>query len=34
MLDEKGNPYLYAEDQKIRKAKLFLNAFSNANVFY
>jgi len=34
MLDEHGNAYLYAEDQKIRKAKLFLNAFSNANVFY
>ena len=34
MLDQKGNPYLYLEDQKIRKAKLFLNAFTNANVFY
>lgn len=34
MLDTYGNPYLYAEDQKIRKAKLFLNLFSNANVFY
>jgi hypothetical protein len=34
MLDEKGNPYLYEKDQKIRKAKLYLNAFTNANVFY
>ncbi|PBQ31824.1 hypothetical protein CNR22_08605 [Sphingobacteriaceae bacterium] len=34
MLDENNNAYLYQEDQKIRKAKLFLNAFTNANVFY
>lgn len=34
MLDENNNPYLYAEDQKIRKSKLYLNAFTNANVFY
>ena len=34
MLDQNNNPFLYAEDQKIRKAKLFLNAFANANVFY
>lgn len=34
MLDENGNPYLYEENQKIRKAKPFLNAFTNANVFY
>lgn len=34
MLDTKDNPYLYLEDQKIRKAKLFLNAFTNANLFY
>ena len=34
MLDTNNNPYLYAEDQKIRKAKLYLNAFTNANIFY
>lgn len=34
MLDETGNAYLYREDQKIRKAKVYLNAFTNANVFY
>jgi hypothetical protein len=34
MLDEKGNAYLYEAGQKIRKPKLFLNVFSNANVFY
>lgn len=34
MLDKNGNPFLYQEDQKIRKAKLFLNAFTNANLFY
>jgi hypothetical protein len=34
MLDEYGNPFLYEEGQQIRKAKLFLNAFSNANLFY
>jgi len=34
MLDEKGNLFLYSEGQKIRKAKLYWNLFSNANVFY
>lgn len=34
MLDRKGNPYLYEEGQKIRKARLFLNVFSNGNIFY
>lgn len=34
MLDQNGNPYLYLEDQKIQKAKLYLNAYSNANLFY
>lgn len=34
MLDRTNNAYLYREDQKIRKAKIYLNAFTNANVFY
>jgi hypothetical protein len=34
MLDENGDPYLYGADQKIRKARLYLNAFTNANLFY
>lgn len=34
MLDQNGNAYLYEEGQKIRKPRLFLNVFSNANVFY
>lgn len=34
MLDTNNNPYLYSEGQKIRKPKLYLNVFSNANVFY
>lgn len=34
MLDENELPYLYKEDQKIRKPKMVLNLFSNANVFY
>lgn len=34
MLDQNGNAYLYEENQKIRKAKLFLNGYTNANVFY
>jgi hypothetical protein len=34
MLDEKGQQYLYREDQKIRKPKMYLNLFSNAGVFY
>ncbi|WP_317899307.1 polymorphic toxin type 23 domain-containing protein [Aurantibacillus circumpalustris] len=34
MLDENEQPYLYQENQKVRKPKVFLNVFSNANVFY
>lgn len=34
MLDENGNQYLYREDQKIRKPKVYINLFSNASVFY
>jgi hypothetical protein len=34
MLDEKGNQYLYGKDQKIRKANIYWNTFSNAALFY
>ena len=34
MLDENNLPYLFKEDQKIKKARLYLNVFSNASVFY
>jgi hypothetical protein len=34
MLDENGKVFLYGEGQKIRRAKLYWNLFSNANVFY
>lgn len=34
MLDENGNQYLYRKDQKIRKANVYWNAFSNAPLFY
>ncbi len=34
MIDDKGEQYLYKENQKIRPAKLYWNVFSNANVFY
>jgi hypothetical protein len=34
MLDENGNLFLYAEGQKIRKARVYWNLFGNANVFY
>jgi len=34
MLDRKGDPYLYKEDQKIKQPTLFLNAFINPSVFY
>lgn len=34
MLDETNNAYLNGEGQKIRKPKVYLNAFTNANVFY
>jgi Bacterial toxin 23 len=34
MIDTKGNPYLYQEDQKIKPAKLYLNIFANPSFFY
>ncbi len=34
MLDENGNQYLYESNQKIKKPELYLNVFSNANLFY
>lgn len=34
MLDENNTAFLYRENQKIRRASLFLNVFSNANIFY
>jgi hypothetical protein len=34
MLDENGMQYLYAPEQKIRKSKVYVNLFSNANLFY
>jgi len=34
MLDENGNPFLYLENQKIRKPKAYLNVFSNGSLFY
>lgn len=34
MLDEKGNQFLNQPSQKIRKPKLYLNVYSNANLFY
>ncbi len=34
MIDENGNQYLYKEGQKIRKAKLYLNGFTNPAIFY
>lgn len=34
MLDENGNQFLYQSGQKIRKPKLYLNAFSNPSLFY
>ncbi len=34
MIDDKGQQYLFKEGQKIRKPKLYLNIFSNANLFY
>lgn len=34
MIDEKGNQFLYLENQKIRKATLYWNLFSNAGLFY
>jgi hypothetical protein len=34
MIDTTGNQYLYRKEQKIRKAKLFLNGYTSPNVFY
>lgn len=34
MIDISGEQYLYKEGQSIRKPKMFINAFSNANLFY
>lgn len=34
MLDEKGNQYLYLENQKIKPAKVYFNLGSNERVFY
>lgn len=34
MLDENGNQFLYRKDQKIRRPNFYLNAFSNASLFY
>jgi hypothetical protein len=34
MLDDKGGLFLYNEGQNIRRPRLYLNIFSNANVFY
>ena len=34
MIDTTGHQYLYHKDQKIRKAKLFLNGYTSPNIFY
>lgn len=34
MLDENGNPYVFRNDQKIKKSKIFLNAGLNEPIFY
>lgn len=34
MIDSTGGQYLYRRDQKIRKPKLFLNAYTSPNIFY
>ncbi|MCC6182226.1 MAG: hypothetical protein IT237_10350 [Bacteroidia bacterium] len=34
MIDSEGKQYLYRPNQKIHKAKLFLNEHTSANVFY
>lgn len=34
MLDQKGQPYLYSDDQKIRTPRIYLNIFTNGNLFY
>ncbi len=34
MIDTAGNQYLYRPEQKIKKAKLFLNGYTSPNIFY
>ncbi len=34
MIDAKGNQYLYRENQKVRKPKPFVNAYTSPNIFY
>ncbi|MES2567327.1 MAG: polymorphic toxin type 23 domain-containing protein [Bacteroidota bacterium] len=34
MIDTTGNQYLYRKDQKIRKPKMLLNAYTSPNIFY
>lgn len=34
MIDDKGHQFLYREGQSVRKPRLYLNAFTNAGVFY
>ncbi len=34
MIDDKGQQFLYREDQKIKAPRPFVNVFTNANVFY
>jgi hypothetical protein len=34
MIDTAGNQYLYRPEQKIKKAKLYLNGYTSPNVFY
>jgi len=34
MVDSEGNQYLYRKNQKIRKPKFYLNAYSSPNLFY
>ncbi|MBK6985623.1 MAG: hypothetical protein IPH32_13095 [Bacteroidetes bacterium] len=34
MIDTAGNQYLYRPEQKIKKAKLYLNGYTSPNIFY
>lgn len=34
MIDDKGEQYLFKEEQKVKKPELYWNVFSNANLFY
>lgn len=34
MIDENGNQYLYQAESKVRKPELFMNLFTNPNIFY